>query len=53
MIHLSEEIGKICNYLEDAVDDQDWNLVKKMIKELDVLYERLDKEESGFDADYE
>lgn len=53
MTNLSEEIGKICNYLEDAVDDQDWNLVKKMIKELDALYERLDREESGFDMDYE
>lgn len=53
MTQLSEEVGRIVNILEDAVEEQDWNLVKKMINELDDIYERLDKQENGFDYDYE
>lgn len=53
MGNLSEEIGRICNILEDAIEEQDWNLVKKMTEELDDIYEKLDKQESGFDYDYE
>jgi len=53
MANLSEEIGRICNILEDAIEEQDWNLVKKMTEELDGIYERLDRQESGFGYDYE
>jgi hypothetical protein len=53
MANLSEEIGRICNILEDAVEEQDWNLVKKMIGELDDIYERIDREENGFQYDYD
>jgi len=53
MKNLSEEIGRICNILEDSIEEQDWNLVKKMTEELDEIYERLDKQENGFDYDYE
>jgi hypothetical protein len=53
MGNLSEEIGRICNILEDAIEEQDWNLVKKMTQELDDIYEKLDRQESGFDYDYE
>ena len=53
MTNLSEEIGRICNILEDSIEEQDWNLVKKMTEELDEIYERLDKQENGFDYDYE
>lgn len=53
MTQLSEEIGRIVNILEDAHEEQDWGLVKKMISELDDIYERLDKQENGFDYDYE
>ena len=53
MTQLSEEVGRIVNILEDAIEEQDWNLVKKMINELDDIYERLDKQENGFDYDYE
>lgn len=53
MGNLSEEIGRICNILEDAIEEQDWNLVKNMTEELDDIYEKLDKQESGFDYDYE
>jgi hypothetical protein len=53
MASLSEEIGKICNILEDAVEEQDWKLVEKMIRDLDSIYERLEREERGYDFDYE
>lgn len=53
MTQLSEEIGRIVNILEDAHEEQDWGLVKKMISELDDIYERLDKQENGFQYDYE
>ena len=33
MVKLSEEIGRITNILEDAIEEQDWNLVKKIIDE--------------------
>jgi len=50
---LTEELGRILNLLEDAVEEQDWALVKKMIEDLDDIYEQLEKQESGFDYDYE
>lgn len=53
MGNLSEEIGRIVNILEDAIEEKDWNLVKKMTEELDDIYEKLDKQENGFDYDYE
>jgi hypothetical protein len=53
MANLAEEIGRICNILEDAVEEQDWNLVKKMIDDLDDIYNRLDRQESGYSEEYE
>lgn len=53
MTNLSEEIGRICNLLEDAIEEQDWNLVKKTTEELDDIYEKLDRQENGFGYDYE
>ena len=50
---LTEELGRILNLLEDAVEEQDWSLVKKMIEDLDDIYEQLEKQEAGFDYDYE
>tara|TARA_B100000963_G_C22077757_1_gene430907 strand:+ start:95 stop:253 length:159 start_codon:yes stop_codon:yes gene_type:complete len=50
---LSEDIGRIVNILEDAVEEQDWSLVKKMITDLDEIYDQLDRQESGYGADYE
>lgn len=52
MKNLTEEIGRICNILEDAVEEQDWKLVQKMIDALDDVYTELEKQESGFDYDY-
>lgn len=50
---LTEELGRILNLLEDAVEEQDWALVKKMIEDLDNIYEQLEKQDAGFDYDYE
>lgn len=52
MKNLTEEIGRICNLLEDAVEEQDWKLVQKMINALDDVYLALEKQDSGYD-DYE
>ena len=51
MKNLTEEIGRICNLLEDAHEEQDWKLVQKIITELDDIYEKLDRQENGFDYD--
>ena len=53
MKDLTSTIGKICNILEDAVELQDWKLVKKMIDELDELYNQLERADSGFNLDDE
>ena len=53
MGNLSEQIGRITNLLEDAVEEQDWNLVKKMTEELDDIYNQLDRQENGYGVDYE
>lgn len=49
MKNLTEEIGRICNLLEDAHEEQDWKLVQNMINALDDVYEMLDRADSGFD----
>lgn len=51
MRDLTSTIGKICNILEDAVELQDWKLVKKMIEELDDIYNELERADSGFNLD--
>ena len=48
-----EEIGRICNLLEDAIEEKDWNLVQKMSEDLDDIYNQLDRQDSGFTQEYE
>ena len=52
-MNISEEVGRITNILEDAVEEKDWDSVKKCVEDLDTLYNQLDRQESGFDYDYE
>jgi len=52
MNDITEEIGRIINLLEDAVEEKDWSLVTKMISELDEIYESFEKQDSGFGYDY-
>ena len=53
MSNLSEEIGRIINQLEDAIEEQDWTIVQTMIDELDEIYNQLDRQENGYSIDYE
>jgi len=53
MASLAEEILRITTQLEDAVSEKDWASVLKQIESLDVVYHELDRQESGFDYDYE
>lgn len=53
MSNLAEEIGRICNLLEDAIEEKDWNLVKKMTDELDDIYNQLDRQDSGYTQEYD
>ena len=48
MQNLSEEIGRIINILEDAIEEKDWTMVQSMIDALDVLYADLDKQSSDY-----
>lgn len=48
MKNLTEEIGRICNLLEDAIEEQDWKLVEKMTEALDDVYESLERQDSGY-----
>jgi len=51
MNDLATLIGKFCNILEDAIEEQNWRDVKIVLKELDALYEDLERKSSGFDDD--
>ena len=53
MANLSEEIGRIVNILEDAHEEQDWSMVKSIIDDLDDVYKKLERQENGFNYDYE
>tara|TARA_B100000925_G_C21919397_1_gene435158 strand:+ start:861 stop:1022 length:162 start_codon:yes stop_codon:yes gene_type:complete len=50
---LSEEIGRIVNLLEDAKEEQDWSIIQNIIDDLDDIYDRLDREENGFNYENE
>ena len=53
MANLSEDIGRIINILEDAKEEQDWSLVSQMIEDLDEIYNQLDRQENGYNEEYE
>ena len=48
MMNISEEVGRITNLLEDAIEEKDWTTVQKCADDLDTLYNQLDRQESGF-----
>jgi len=47
MKNLTETIGSLCNSLEDAIEEQDWDTVQKVTTQLSDLYDELDR------ADYD
>lgn len=53
MDDIIERIGECCNLLEDATEELDWDLVARVIKKLDELYEELDRSSSSFGFDYD
>jgi hypothetical protein len=53
MASLAEEIGRITTLLEDAHEEGDWTIVKKLIEDLDAVYEKLETQETGFSYDYD
>lgn len=43
-----DTIGNILSLIEDAINDEDWDLVNETKRELDVLYEEIDKQSYKF-----
>ena len=52
MVGFSEEIGKIVNLLEDAIEEQDWSSVTNCYEQLEELYDKLERGDN-FDYDYD
>ena len=46
---VSEEINRIIILLEDAKEENDWDLVNKIITEMDLLYEATERLEQGYE----
>ena len=53
MENLSEEVQLIISILEDARDEGDWDLVSKCIENLENVFAELDRQENGFQHDYD
>lgn len=53
MENLSENVQLILSNLEDARDEQDWDVVNKCIEDLEEVYHLLDRQENGFTQEYE
>jgi hypothetical protein len=53
MENLSEKIQRTLSTLEDARDEQDWDLIDVCIENLENIYDELDRQENGFTYDYE
>lgn len=48
MENLTETIGNLCNILEDAVEEHDWDRVQQVITQLSDLYDELDRSEYNY-----
>lgn len=48
MTNLTETIGNLYNSLEDAIEEQDWDVVQQVTTELSELYEELDRLEYNY-----
>ena len=53
MIGITEELGKIINILEDAIEELDWKSVQKCYDDLDDLYDKLERGSDAFQGDYD
>ena len=52
MEELTEIVGRLCNMLEDASEEENWDLVENVIQALDELYEDLERKSSNPFEDY-
>ena len=43
MENLTELIGNLCSLLEDAIEEQEWDLVNTVAERLSTLYEEMDR----------
>lgn len=48
MKNLTETIGQLCNLLEDAIEEQDWDIVTRVTTQLSDLYDELDRSEYNY-----
>ena len=53
MIGITEDLGKIINILEDAIEESDWSIVQKCYDDLDDLYDKLERGDDAFQGDYD
>lgn len=52
MEDITEIVGRLCTMLEDAVEENNWDLVGTVAKDLDELYEDLEKKSSNPFGEY-
>ena len=52
MIGITEELGKIINVLEDAIEESDWKSVQKCYDDLDDLYDKLERGDDAYQDEY-
>jgi len=48
MENLTETIGNLCSLLEDAFDEQEWDLVQTVASRLSDLYEEMDRRDYNY-----
>lgn len=48
MENLTDTIGTLCNLLEDAFEEKDWELVQIVTNRLNELYEESDKSDYDY-----
>ena len=53
MESLAEEIQRITSMLEEALSERECEVVQEQIKALEIVHHELDRQENGFEFDYE
>ena len=53
MDNLSEEVNRIITILEDSVEEKNWLNVEKCVELLEDIHKELDRQENGFNYDYD
>lgn len=53
MKDLTHKLDRVLTLLEDAQIEGDWNIVSKVINELEEMYEQSERDETDLDFFYE